>query len=167
MSRIADHGVHYECACGGRMLGVSPFEHLLADGVGARLWMVSEEGPLGARCPFCGRPMHEVPPGADGPAGIATCHTCEQVWVPPSVATWVGAHAAHPGPAGMGAAPEGSAGHPPRCEDCGAPWQPDRDGRCPFCHVQLSSPEAMVVTLAPARRPAERLLDAISDLIEG
>jgi len=144
------------------MLGVSPFAHTLAEGIGARLWVASEDGAPGGPCPFCARPMRQVPPQDDGSAGIAACHRCEQVWVPPSAGAWVAAHAARPA-----AGSEPPAEHSLRCDGCGAPWEPDGDGRCRFCHVQLSTPQAVVVTLVPARRPGDRLLDAITGLLDG
>jgi hypothetical protein len=161
MVRVADHGVRFQCPCGGRMLGVAPFERLLDDGVGARLYVASADGDQAGPCPFCSRPMRSVPETADGPPGVAVCRLCEQVWLPADVESWMAAHAAH---AAASTTPTLMA-EPTRCEGCGAPWAPDTDGRCRYCRAQLTAPEPVVVTMGPARRPADGLAGAIATLL--
>ena len=79
MTRVADHAVRYRCpACQGQMLGLVPFEHILEDGMGARIWVASSEGAPGGPCPFCRRPMRQVPASDDRPPATAVCRTCEQ-----------------------------------------------------------------------------------------
>jgi hypothetical protein len=136
MHRVVDHGIRYGCAaCAGHLLGLVPFRHLLRDGEGGRIWVASEAGELTGACPFCGQPMREVPASAGGPAGMAVCRTCEQVWIPGSAEGWLADHAPH-GVDGLVRLPV----LPSECNDCGAPWQPDDMGRCPFCHAQLTAP---------------------------
>jgi Zn-finger nucleic acid-binding protein len=162
MTRAADHGVRFECGqCGGRLLGLSPFEQLLQDGVGARLWVASSSGAAGGPCPFCGQAMHHAGEGADAAAGFLMCRTCQEVWIPADAGDWLGAHA-HPGallPARAGTRAD-------RCGTCGAPLEPDEMGRCRFCHTQLTAPEPIVVNIqgAPAGT-GNKLLDAVVGLL--
>jgi hypothetical protein len=101
-------------------------------------------------------------PTADGslPAGLATCHTCHQVWVPASASDWMVAHRA----AGAGVS---SADPPPaECSNCGAPFQPDDDGRCRYCRAQIAPPPPIVVFESePAERPGIGLLGSIVSLL--
>ncbi|HUJ64007.1 MAG TPA: hypothetical protein VLX59_00605 [Acidimicrobiales bacterium] len=158
LARSADHGIRYQCTqCGGRLMGLSPFEQLLQEGVGAKLWVASEEGATTNPCPFCHQPMRQ-PAGTDAPAGLALCHICQQVWIPADASSWLSSHAAagSTGPAPAVALPE-------RCDNCGAPLQVDASGRCAFCHTQLMAPEPVMVNVeaAPATT-GSRLLDAVA-----
>jgi hypothetical protein len=165
MTRVADHGVRYGCAgCGGRLLGLRPFEQLLTDGVGARLWMASEAGDPAGACPFCSQALHTVPASAGGPGGLAMCRVDQQVWIPADAQSWLAAHAAAPDSTGV----PPLAAMPTRCDECGAPWQPDDMGRCRFCHVQLTAPAPVVVFESPPTTPpANDLLGVISRLVTG
>jgi Zn-finger nucleic acid-binding protein len=135
----------YQCpSCEGRLIGLSPFEKLLQDGVGARLWVAASGGEPGPRCPFCTQAMRQPAADADVPAGLAMCHTCQQVWIPASAADWINAHAAHlDGPSPFAAA----ATAPTECANCGAPFQPDDLGRCRYCHSQIAAPTPIVFEL--------------------
>jgi hypothetical protein len=150
MTRVADHVVRYRCpACQGQMLGLVPFEHLLDQGLGARLWVASSEGSLWNPCPFCDRPMRQIPPAPDRPPATAVCRTCEQVWIPLAADPWISEHSPARGPSPLRQVPT-------ECTTCGAPWQPDEQGACPYCHAQLTAP--VLVTLdatqpAPAPQP--------------
>jgi hypothetical protein len=146
--------VRSECGrCRGRMVGLSPFERLLQDGVGAAVWVASASGEPGPPCPFCSRPMRRVPAeaGPDGLAtysergadGLAVCRTCQEVWVPASAAGWMHEHAA---PHGEEAGCRWSESVLPcECPNCGAPLQPDPLGRCRYCHAQVSAPAPIVI----------------------
>jgi hypothetical protein len=138
-------------------MGLSPFEQLLQDGVGARLWVASEDGAGAGPCPFCHQPLRR-PAGVDAPEGLALCHTCQQVWMPGGASDWLAAH----GAAGTtGSAP--AATLPERCDNCGAPLQVDPAGRCIYCHTQLIAPEPVTVNFetGPATT-GSRLLDAVA-----
>jgi hypothetical protein len=141
LTRIVDHGVHCRCAgCGGQLLGLRPFEKLLAEGEGARIWVASEDGQAAGNCPFCEQSMRALPASA-GPEGLAVCRICEQVWIPASAEPWIREHAAGGAAAGPTPAPE----LPSQCGECGAPWQPDDMGRCPYCRAQLTESAVAVV----------------------
>jgi hypothetical protein len=122
------------------LIGLSPFEKLLQDGVGARVWVGSSEGEPGARCPFCTQAMRQPAPDAEAPAGLAVCHTCQQVWMPSLAADWLNANGAHI----EGAPAFTAAATPTECANCGAPYQPDDVGRCRFCHSQIAAPTPIV-----------------------
>jgi hypothetical protein len=140
MTRVADHGVRYQCGgCGGRLFGLSPFEQLLQEGVGAHLWVASKSGAPGVDCPFCTHPMRQPTAEASLPAGLAACHTCQQVWVPASASDWMAAHLA------AGAALPSADPQLVECSLCGAPFQPDDDGRCRYCRAQIAAPAPIVV----------------------
>jgi DNA-directed RNA polymerase subunit RPC12/RpoP len=161
LARGSDHGVHYQCPqCSGRVMGLSPFEQLLNEGVGAKLWVASEDGPAGQPCPFCHQPMRQ-PAGIDAPDGLALCHICQQVWIPAEASDWLRSHSA---PGASSSAPV--AALPERCENCGAPLQVDPAGRCVYCHTQLMAPEPITVNFqtAPAST-GSRLLDAVAAFI--
>jgi Zn-finger nucleic acid-binding protein len=163
MTRSADHGVRYECGqCGGRLLGLSPFEQLLEDSVGARLWVASTSGSPAGPCPFCGQAMHHAAQGADSAAGILMCRTCQEVWIPSDAATWLSAHAA---PGAVLPAPA-AAPLPDRCVTCGAPLETDEMGRCRFCHTQLTAPDPVIVNFQEAPSTTGiKLLDAVAGLL--
>jgi hypothetical protein len=144
------------------MLGVAPFEHLLDDGVGARLYVASADGAEVGACPFCSRPMRGVPESADGPPALAVCRLCEQVWLPADAGGWIAAHAAHATSASTEPTPMAE---PTRCEGCGAPWAPDGDGRCRYCRAQLTAPQPVVVTMGPPRQAADGLADVIATIL--
>jgi hypothetical protein len=165
MTRVTDHGVRCACSgCSGRLLGLRPFEQLLQEGVGARLWMASEAGEPAGVCPFCGQALRAPPASAGGPDGLAMCRVCQQVWVPGPAQSWIAAHASAPADGG----PVPLAVQPTRCEECGAPWQPDDMGRCRYCHVQLTAPAPVVVfETPPAPTPASDLLGAVARLVTG
>ncbi len=137
-------------------MGLSPFEQLLQDGVGAKLWVASEDGAGTGPCPFCHQPMR-LPAGVDGPEGLALCHICQQVWIPAGASDWLASHAR----AGAGGAAP-AATLPERCDNCGAPLQVDPAGRCIYCHTQLMAPEPVTVNFetGPATT-GSRLLDAV------
>ena len=170
MSRIADHGILYGCGgCGGRMMGLRPFENLLEDGLGARVWIASEAegvggagraGGAGGACPFCARAMQAPTADAGAPDGLAVCHVCHQVWMPASADDWIRAHAAP----GVSALPQ-AAPLPSVCSNCGAPLQPDEDGRCRFCHTQVAAPAPIVVNVESTPTAGDRFLDALSGLL--
>jgi Zn-finger nucleic acid-binding protein len=158
-------GVRYQCpSCGGRLIGLSPFEKLLQDGVGARVWVASNGGEPGARCPFCTQAMRQA--AADGATGLAVCHTCQQVWVPSSATDWMNANSAHAD--GAPAFTEAT-GSPTECANCGAPYQPDELGQCRFCHSQISAPTPIVfeVDQPAVPNPAFRggLLGALASVL--
>jgi Zn-finger nucleic acid-binding protein len=167
MNRVADRGVRNQCpGCGGLLFGLSPFERRLKEGVGARVWVASSQSGLpGPACPFCNQSMRQ--PAADGqaPAGLAMCHTCEQVWVPASATEWMNANAA-PDAAPF---PASAAAPPAQCSNCGAPFQPDDSGRCHFCHAQLAAPpEPVFIEMTPPYsqpRTGSRLLDALAGFL--
>lgn len=143
-----------ECRpCGGVLVGLSPFERMLTDGVGTRMWVASHDGSPAGPCPWCGRPMASPAPGAGGPAGLAVCHLCQQVWIPAAAGPWMTAHAA-PGPVpapGAPAAPPGAVAA--ECSNCGAPAEPDQLGRCRYCHAQIAAPQPVTVELVPDPEP--------------
>ena len=143
-------------ACGGHLLGLSPFEQLLAEGVGSRLWVASKDGVPGGPCPWCSRamtaPVESDPAGTDWPPGLLMCHLCQQVWVPAGARPWMAAHAS---PTGAGLYGAGAAVAPAltECPTCGAPLEPDDMGRCRYCRAQVAAPRPVVVELQPAADP--------------
>jgi hypothetical protein len=147
------------------MVGLRPFEDLVADGLGAQLWIASESGKPAGGCPFCNQSLHAVPPSAGGPEGMAMCRLCQQVWLPSGADSWVTAHAGRSGAGG----PSPLAAMPTRCEECGAPWQPDDMGRCHYCQAQLTVPTVVVFETppAPAPRAADVLMGALARFVTG
>ena len=131
--------------CRGHLYGLSPFERMLADGVGARVWTASETGASGPACPYCGAAMH----GAAGVgADLSVCRTDQVVWVPDGAADWVAAHRPATG------APEPAvATLPAQCANCGAPYQPDEEGRCHWCHAQIAAPQPLVMVMESEAPP--------------
>lgn len=125
-------------SCGGRVYGLAPFERMLASGTGPRIWIAAASGSAGPPCPYCSSPMRrpDAEPGA--PQGLAVCRSCEQVWVPQAATAWMAAN-------GAGG---GSVLPPPlsaTCDNCGAPYSPDEEGRCRYCHAQIGAPAPVVV----------------------
>ena len=135
-------------SCSGHLYGLAPFERMLSDGVGPRVWTGSSEGSTGGPCPYCSAAMRKPDGDADAPKGISVCRTCQEIWVPASADAWMQSHAAA-GSAGV--AP--SAATPTECQTCGAPFQPDPDGRCHWCHTQITAAEPVVVFM-PSPEPA-------------
>ena len=130
-------------SCQGRLYGLAPFERLLTDGVGARVWTGSESGSAAGPCPCCSRPMHHADADDEAHSALAVCRMCQEVWVPASTADWMAAHSTG---GGTGAASASAAAPPPAdCVNCGAPFQPDDDGKCHWCHTQIGAPEPAVV----------------------
>lgn len=150
LSVVAANGTRtLDCrACGGRLYGLSPFERLLAEGVGARVWTGASGGTPAGPCPYCSVPMHRPDGDPDSPPGAAVCRACQEVWVPTGAADWMAAHAAA-GSAGV--APPAAA--PSECSNCGAPYQPDEDGRCHWCHAQIAAPQPLVMIMEPEPQP--------------
>ena len=145
MTRVAYHGVHHQCgACGGRLIGLVPFQEELVRIDAARIWRASETGAPTGRCPFCSGAMH-APDGEVGTGGLAVCRRCEQVWVPKTAEPWMDAHAA-PRPSDE-SRPRQS--HAETCANCGAPFSPDEDGRCHYCRAELVDSEPVVVIFQP------------------
>ena len=134
-------------SCHGRMYGLSPFERLLADGVGARVWTGAAEGGPAGLCPYCSGGMHRPDADPDAAAGLAVCRSCQQVWVPCSASGWMSAHAAPTAVAGAAGAV------PSECTNCGAPYRPDEDGRCRWCRAQIAAPQPLVVLMQPEPQP--------------
>jgi DNA-directed RNA polymerase subunit M/transcription elongation factor TFIIS len=135
-------------ACKGHLYGLSPFERMLAEGVGTRLWTASATGQAAAACPYCGAAMHRadgalmaLPTGV--PIGVTVCRKCQVVWVPDEAAGWVASHSSTEGQAVAAA----SATRPTECANCGAPYRPDDDGQCHWCHAQIAAPQPVVVLL--------------------
>ena len=130
------------------MHGLSPFEHLLTPGLGVRVWIASSEGSTGGPCPYCSLPMHRPDglPAEDGDPGLLVCRTCQEVWVPGGASEWMTANRAaggnDPGPAAVVMPPN-------QCQNCGAPFEPDGDGRCAYCRAQIAAPAPVVVVLQP------------------
>ena len=146
MQVSASHGVRYECpGCHGRVLGLSPFEQMLQDGVGPKVWVASSDGEPGALCPFCANHMRQPAADAGAPAGLAVCRTCQQVWIPASASDWMAANAA------PNVTPDAAvaAAQPTECSNCGAPFQPDDLGQCHYCHAQITAPTPIVFEVAP------------------
>jgi len=128
------------------MMGLAPFEHLLADGVGSRVWIGAAEGGPAGPCPFCQAPMHRPDGDAEAPAGLEVCRTCQQIWVPAAAGPWLTAHAAPPA-GGSGSGPDAASvmAAPSECSNCGGPYQPDEDGRCHWCQAQIGAPQPIVM----------------------
>ena len=133
--------------CHGRLMGLSPFEHRLSPGVGSRVWVGAASGSPAGPCPYCSKAMRRPDGDPDAAAGLAVCRTCQEVWIPASAADWMTAHAGPaPGPdGGHEAAPA-----PTECANCGAPYQPDEEGRCKWCQAQIGAPQPVVVLMQPA-----------------
>ena len=162
MERVAEHGIRYQCgSCGGRLLGLRPFEDLLEDGLGARMWIASEGGSPCGTCPFCGQTMRQPGPDSAAPDGIGVCHTCQQVWIASSCSAWMDSHSAR---REAPAAPCAAA-LPSSCPNCGAPLQPDELGRCRFCHTQVVASPPIEITLAEPANAGDKVLSALSRLL--
>lgn len=127
-------------ACSGQMHGLSPFERLLADGVGASVWVAAEDGRPAQQCPYCRLAMRRPDRLAGAPDGMAVCRLCEQVWVPVRAASWMAEHRGTAATAATATPPM-----PTRCENCGAPAEPDELGRCRYCQAQISSPAPVLL----------------------
>lgn len=136
-------------SCKGRLCGLSPFERMLADGVGARVWTGAATGGPAGPCPYCSVPMHRPDGDPDAPAGLAVCRTCQEVWLPATASAWLAGHAS---PAATGG-PSAPAGPPAKCSNCGAPFRPDEDGKCHWCHTQIAAPQPVVLVLQPEPTP--------------
>ena len=138
-----------ECpSCRGRLHGLSPFERMLAEGVGARVWTGAAAGSPAGPCPYCSAVMHRPDGDPDAPPGAAVCRACQEVWLPAAATGWMAAHAAA-GSAGAA----GAAAPPAECSNCGAPYQPDEEGRCHWCHAQIAAPQPVVVLVQPEPQP--------------
>jgi hypothetical protein len=159
MTQVADHGVRFQCGCGGRMIGLAPFKHLLDEGVGARVYVAATEPDPAVTCPFCQRGLSRPPASAEGPPGVAVCRLCEQVWLPADAGDWMAGHAFR------AAAAEAPAAEPSRCEGCGAPWAPDSEGRCRYCRAQLSTPQPVLVVMAPPRPAVDGVVGGLTEAI--
>ena len=95
--------------------------------------------------------MHQPDEDPDAPSALAVCRLCQEIWVPASAANWMATHAAVGPDAPSAAAPP----TPADCANCGAPFQPDEDGRCHWCHTQISSPQPVVLFMqAPEPAPS-------------
>lgn len=167
LSRVADHGVSHRCpSCGGEVLGLSPFERLVEDGLGRRAWVSSATGTGDCPCPWCGGAMLS-PARDDGlPEGIAFCHVCEQVWVSAEAQAWLARQRAN-GDGTEPAAPARPAPVPACCGNCGGPFQPDQDGRCRFCRSQLVEPQpAFAAEPALPVGTANRVLDGLLSFLD-
>ena len=138
-------------SCRGRLYGLSPFERLLAEGVGMRVWTGAAEGSGAGPCPYCSAPMRRPDSDPDAGPGLAVCRKCQEVWVPASAASWMAGHAAA-SPAGAGGSPEAPS-VPRECANCGAPYQPDEDGKCHWCHAQIGAPQPLVMFMQPEPVP--------------
>ena len=150
LSVADDHGSRtLVCpSCQGRLVGLSPFEHALEEGVGARVWVGAAGGPPAGPCPYCTQPMRQPAADADAGPGLAVCRTCQEIWVPAGAGAWMAAHAAPGQTSPLSARPA-----PTECANCGAPYQPDEEGHCRFCHAQIAAPQPMVMIMqetAPA-----------------
>ena len=137
-------------SCEGRLYGLSPFERLLADGVGVRVWTGAASGRPAGPCPYCSAPMHRPDGDADAAAGLAVCRTCQEVWVPASAGGWMAAHASASASGVAGAA---APAVPTQCANCGAPYQPDEDGKCHWCHAQIGAPAPLVMVVQSPPEP--------------
>jgi hypothetical protein len=62
------------------------------------------------------------------------------VWVPLAADPWISEHSPARGVSPLRQLPN-------KCGECGAPWQPDDQGACPYCHAQLTAP--VLATLEP------------------
>jgi hypothetical protein len=169
MARVVFHGVHHECgSCGGRLVGLVPFQEELVPEDAARVWRLSEEGTAVGRCPFCDGELR-APDGEAGTGGLAVCRRCQQVWVPKAAAPWMEAHAAH----SKADAPASQPSHPDSCPSCGAPYSPDANGDCRYCRAELADPVPVLVAV-PSEKPfvegpsvggvAGAVVDSILDL---
>ena len=127
------------------MYGLSPFEHMLDEGLGAHLWVASAGGSTAGPCPYCSAPMHrpDAPVTDAAAAGLAFCRICQEAWVPGASSGWMEEHRSG-GPAGESAVRPAP---PAECANCGAPYAPDDAGRCRYCHAQIGAPQPIVVVL--------------------
>lgn len=132
-------------SCQGRLIGLSPFEHALEEGVGAGVWMGAASGSPAGACPYCSQAMRR--PDADSAAdpSLAVCRTCQEIWVPAGAAAWMTAHSVSGAASPLAAVPA-----PTECANCGAPFEPDEEGRCHFCHAQIATPRPVVMIMQPA-----------------
>jgi hypothetical protein len=121
-------------SCGARLIGLAPFERLLQEGVGNGVWIACAETPRsGPACPFCQQGMHQPPPEAVMPKDLSVCRLCQQVLVPASATEWMTQFALSAPGAGPVAAPAPAT--PTDCSNCGAPYEPDENGCCRYCHA--------------------------------
>jgi hypothetical protein len=117
---------------------------MLAEGIGARVWTASAAGRPAAACPYCGAAMQQADGALMGlPIDVTVCRMCQVVWVPDEAAPWVASHSSAEGQA-LAAA---SAALPTECANCGAPYRPDEDGHCHWCHAQIAAPQPVVVLM--------------------
>jgi hypothetical protein len=135
-------------SCHGRLYGLSPFERLLPEGIGMRVWTGAADGTPARPCPYCTAPMRRPDGDPDASQEICVCRTCQEVWVPAAASAWMAAHAA---PATTGT--PASAPPPSECTNCGAPYHPDEDGCCHWCHAQIGPPQPVVMFMQPEPEP--------------
>ena len=141
-------------SCRGRLYGLSPFERMLAEGVGARVWTGAEDGSAAGHCPYCSAPMRRPDGDADAAPGLCVCRMCQEVWVPASAADWMASHTASSSGGGAAAGAAVSAPVvPAECGNCGAPYEPDEDGKCHWCHAQIAAAQPVVVLVQPEPEP--------------
>jgi len=162
MARVVYHGVRHECAsCGGRLVGLAPFQGQLEPADASRVWRQSEEGAAVGRCPFCGGDLH-APAGEPDAGGLAMCRRCQQVWVPKTAAPWIEAHTARKQPD----EPEPQRLHPDDCPNCGAPYSPDANGHCRYCRAELDDPVPVIVALpSPEHTPQDVSLGGVAGAV--
>jgi hypothetical protein len=160
MTRVVCQGVHHDCAsCGGQLMGLVPFQERLVPADAAAVWRGSKAGTAMGECPFCAGKLR-TPGAVAGAAGIAVCRRCEQVWVPKTATGWMSEHAERPEPSPPGTLRT----HPDECATCGAPFSPDPEGRCRYCHQNLVV-EPVVVALPHLLTTEEPSVGAVAGAV--
>lgn len=142
----------------GCALTLPVFRSIVGPDAATAIWVAADTAPPGAAtCPFCHHPLHDVtaPPTQAGTAHVSVCRPCVAVWVPAGQDALLPAAA----PAAARGAEAPAIAAPDRCEGCGAPWQPDADGACRYCHHRMNVP-AQVVVLHDGAGDAEQVAGA-------
>ena len=119
----------------------------IEEGVGSRVWVAcAATAQSGPTCPYCSQSMRSPDPQPGLPAGLAVCRLCQQVLVPASASEWMTQYAVTAAAGGIGGPPAADGTFlPSECSSCGAPYEPDENGRCRYCHTQIAAIQAPVV----------------------
>jgi hypothetical protein len=128
-----DNGLHETCpACHGFAVTIWLLDELLVDGAGGAVWRASATADRdGDPCPSCRKPMAMVT--GPGDAAVQVCRGCEVVWVDVDAQKRLPARAELKSDPALADSNGTGSAMPTECPNCGAPYEPNLDGRCTYC----------------------------------